>query len=147
MKGIRSSLAVAGFAAALSCLDVGAASAHHSFGFYDMNKSAEIQGVVSQFEWANPHCWLFVVVSAPDGQTQTYGFEMRSVGEMLRAGWKKTSIKVGDRITVSFRPMRDGSHAGLLTSAKDASGAMIGRAPPLGPPASGAPAGQAPTPG
>ena len=140
MKGIRSGLAVAGFAAALSCVGAGAAHAHHSFGFYDMTKSAEIQGVVSQYEWANPHCWLFVVVSAPDGQAVTYGFEMRSVGEMLRAGWKKNSIKVGDRITVSFRPMRDGSHAGLMTSVKDASGAFIGRAPPVGPPPSGAPA-------
>ena len=141
MKAIRSGLAAAGLAAALSGLGAGPASAHHSFGFYDMNKSAEIQGVVSQFEWANPHCWLFVAVAAPDGQAVSYGFEMRSVGEMLRAGWKKNSIKVGDKISVSFRPMRDGSHAGLLTSAKDASGAFIGRAPPAGPPPSAAPAG------
>ena len=135
MKGILARLAIAGLAATLTCLGAGAALAHHSFGFYDMSKSAEIDGVVSQFEWANPHCWLFVVVSAPDGPAVTYGFEMRSPGEMLRGGWKKNSIKVGDRIKVSFRPMRDGTHAGLLTSAKDASGAFIGRAPPAGPPA------------
>ena len=134
MKGILVRLAFAGFAATLTCLSADAAFAHHSFGFYDMTKSAEIDGVVSQFEWANPHCWLFVVVPVPDGPAVTYGFEMRSPGEMLRGGWKKNSIKVGDRIKVSFRPMRDGAHAGLLTSAKDASGAFIGRAPPSGPP-------------
>ena len=134
MKGIRARLAIASFAATLTCISAGAAFAHHSFGFYDMTKSAEIDGVVSQFEWANPHCWLFVVVPVPDGPAVTYGFEMRSPGEMLRGGWKKNSIKVGDRIKVSFRPMRDGAHAGLLTSAKDASGAFIGRAPPTGPP-------------
>jgi hypothetical protein len=144
VKGIQSSLAVAGFVAVLTGLGVGVASAHHSFGFYDMNKAAQIQGEVSQFEWANPHCWLFVTVSAPAGAPTIYGFEMRSVGEMLRAGWKKNSIKVGDRITVSFRPMRDGSHAGLLTSAKDASGAPIGRPPPLGPPQGGPPPGGPP---
>ena len=146
MKGFRSGLAVTGLAAVLTCLGVGAASAHHSFGFYDMAKSSEIQGEVSQFEWANPHCWLFVAVSAPNGQPVSYGFEMRSPGEMIRAGWKKNSIKVGDKITVSFRPMRDGSHAGLMTSVKDASGAFVGRAPPAGPPPggplpAGAPAG------
>ena len=138
MKRILLRLAVAGV---LMCLGAGAAVAHHSFGFYDMNKAAEIDGVVSQFEWANPHCWLFVAVSPPNGPAVTYGFEMRSPGEMLRGGWKKNSIKVGDKIKVSFRPMRDGSHAGLLTGAKDASGAFIGRPPPSGPPPGVAPAG------
>ncbi len=144
MKGILRGLAAAGLAAALTWIAPCEASAHHSFGFYDMNKSAEIDGVVSQFEWANPHCWLFVAVNSPSGPAVTYGFEMRSPGEMLRAGWKKNSIKVGDKIKVSFRPMRDGSHAGLLTSAKDASGAFIGRAPPAGPPTTGAPPTGAP---
>ena len=131
MKAILSSLAIA---AALTFLGAGAASGHHSFGFYDMAKTAEIEGVVSKFEWANPHCWLFVVVSAANGQTVTYGFEMRSPGEMIRAGWKKNTIQVGDKIKVSFRPLKDGAPAGLLMSAKDGSGAYIGRAPPTGPP-------------
>ncbi len=135
MRRFPSFLAVAGLVATLSCLGVSGAQAHHSFGFYDMNKTAEIEGVVSKFEWANPHCWLFVVVGGPGGQTVTYGFEMRSPGEMLRAGWKKNAIGVGDRIKVTYRPMKDGTPAGLLTGARDASGAYIGRAPPTGPPA------------
>jgi hypothetical protein len=109
-------------------ISVAPAVAHHSFGHYAMDKTAEIQGVVSKWEWANPHCWLFVDV-VKDGKTVTYGFELSSPGEMLRAGWKRTSIKVGEKVTVAFRPMKDGTPAGLMTSTKDAAGNRIGRGP------------------
>jgi len=93
------------------------ALAHHSFGHYEMSKTAEIEGTVNKFEWTNPHCWLFVDVAA-DGATVTYGFELQSVGEMLRRGWKKTTVKPGEKLKVKFRPMRDGTPAGLLVSAE-----------------------------
>jgi hypothetical protein len=90
------------------------ALAHHSFGHYDMEKTAEIEGTVHKYEWTNPHCWLFVDVASANGATVTYGFELSSVGEMLRRGWKKTSVKFGDKVKVKFRPMRDGTPAGLM---------------------------------
>jgi hypothetical protein len=104
------------------------ALAHHSFGRYDMAKSADIEGTVNKFEWSNPHCWLFVDVPS-GGNIVTYGFEMASVGEMLRRGWVKTSLKPGDKVKVSFRPLRDGTPAGLLITAhKD--GVLIGKLMP-----------------
>lgn len=102
------------------------AQAHHSFGFYDMRKTAQIHGVVAKYEWSNPHSWLFVTVDLPAGQT-VYGFEMVSVGEMLRRGWARNSVKTGDSITVTFHPMRDGTHNGMLISARDDGGRLIGR--------------------
>jgi Family of unknown function (DUF6152) len=117
--------------------------AHHSFGHYDMAKTTDITGAVVRFEWSNPHCWLFVdVVASPGAAPVTYGFEMQSVGELLRAGYKKTSFKAGDMVTVRFRPMRDGTPAGLLVSALDRAGQSIGRRggpPPTPPPANAAP--------
>jgi hypothetical protein len=116
-------------AAALSMALVAAPlSAHHSFGFYDMQKTTEIDGTVEKYEWSNPHCWLFLMVPGASGDT-AYGFEMQSVGEMLRRGWAKTALKPGDKIKVKFHPMRDGTPNGLLLSATTADGTLIGHPP------------------
>lgn len=101
--------------------------AHHSFGFYDMTASAQIEGTVQKFEWTNPHCWLFVTVDGAEGASVTYGFELSSVGEMLRHGWKKTTLKPGDRVRVQYRPMKDGTPAGLMTTAFTPDGQPIGQ--------------------
>ena len=112
------------------------ADSHHAFGFYDMKKTSEIHGTVTKYEWSNPHSWLFVTVPAEDGTTE-YGFEMVSVGELLRRGWAKNSVKPGDPIQVRFHPLRDGRHGGLLLSASHGDGKLIGK--PLPPPPPQAP--------
>ncbi len=124
MKAFRGVLAAACLAAAAATMGT-SADAHHSFGHYNMTATAEITGTVLKWEWGNPHTWLFVDVMNA-GKVTTYGFELRSPGEMMRAGWKRTSVKVGDKVTVSFRPMKDGSPAGLMQTVKDANGKLIG---------------------
>jgi Family of unknown function (DUF6152) len=143
MSSVRSILAASCLAAAVA-VGVGPAFAHHSFGHYAMDKTSEIQGVVSKWEWSNPHCWLFVDVTGADGKVVTYGFELQSVGELLRRGWKRNSVKVGDKIKVAFRPMKDGAPAGLMVRTTDASGKVIGTPAPPPPPATPAAAGAAP---
>ena len=101
------------------------ALAHHSFGHYDMDKMAEIEGTVHRYEWTNPHCWLFVDVPSEKGAMVTYGFELSSVGEMVRRGWKKTTVKYGDKVKVRFRPMHDGTPAGLMVTTEK-EGKIIG---------------------
>jgi Family of unknown function (DUF6152) len=136
VRSIKSIAAVAGLSAAL-VLGVTAvpASAHHSFGQYEMSKVSEIEGTVNKFEWSNPHCWLFVDVAAANGGAPvTYGFELQSVGEMLRRGWKKTSVKPGEKVKVKFRPMRDGTPAGLMASVEK-DGQLVGIALGFGAPA------------
>jgi hypothetical protein len=130
MRPIRSMWAVVGLTAALTC-SIGAAPvfAHHSFGLYDMTKSSQIDGTISKLEWSNPHCWLFVDVASPDGAQVTYGLEMTSVGEMVRRGWTKTIVKPGDKVKVTFHPVRDGRPAGYMMSVMTADGRFIGRPP------------------
>ncbi|HEV7691721.1 MAG TPA: DUF6152 family protein [Hyphomonadaceae bacterium] len=143
MRSFRSILAASCLAVAVT-FGATPALAHHSFGHYAMDKTTEIQGVISKWEWGNPHCWLFVDVAGADGKTVTYGFELRSPGELLRGGWKRNSIKVGDTLKVAFRPMKDGTPAGLLVRANDATGKLIGNPMPSGPPPAGPPGGAAP---
>jgi len=134
MRPVRSLLAASSVAAAL-LMGATPAAAHHSFGHYNMTKTSEIEGVISKWEWGNPHCWLFVDVTS-GGATTTYGFELRSPGELMRNGWKRTSIKPGDRVKVAYRPMKDGTPAGLMVRVTDANGKLIGNPlpPPMPPP-------------
>jgi hypothetical protein len=131
MRPIRSIGALAVLAAAL-CIGVGVAPvfAHHSFGLFDMSKTAEIEGTIIKFEWSNPHCWLFLA-SGPssDAAVVNYGFEMTSVGEMIRRGWTKTAVKPGDKVKVTFHPVRDGRPAGYMMSVMTEDGRYIGRPP------------------
>jgi hypothetical protein len=103
--------------------------AHHSFGLYDMSRTVEIDGTVAQMEWSNPHCWLFVQVGSSPGAETGFGFEMTSVGEMTRRGWKKNVVKPGDKVKVRYHPLRDGRTGGLMMAVITADGRMIGRVP------------------
>jgi hypothetical protein len=103
-------------------------SAHHSFALYDMNKSADVDGTVVRMEWSNPHCWLFIDAASADGAAVSYGFEMTSVGEMIRRGWAKNSLKPGDQVKVKYHPVRDGKPAGYMMTVMTADGRYVGRA-------------------
>jgi hypothetical protein len=93
------------------------AGAHHSFAMYDRTKTATAKGTVKNFQWTNPHVILWLVVeSAGGGAPQEWSFETTSPGVLTRAGWTRQSIKVGDRVSVEYDPLRDGSHGGSLNS-------------------------------
>jgi hypothetical protein len=114
------------------------AFAHHSFGLFDMSKTAEVEGTIVKLEWSNPHCWLFLASGPSDAEAVNYGFELTSVGEMTRRGWTKTSVKPGDKVKVTYHPVRDGRPAGYMVSVMTDEGKYIGR-PPEGPNAPSAP--------
>jgi hypothetical protein len=123
---IRAAVIVASLSSGIGIAPV---FAHHSFGLYDMGRTVEIDGTVAQMEWSNPHCWLFVRVGTTVGAETSYGFEMTSVGEMTRRGWKKTAVKPGDKVKVRYHPLRDGRTGGLMMAVITAEGRAIGRVP------------------
>jgi hypothetical protein len=123
---IRAAVIVAAFSGVIA---IAPAFAHHSFGLYDMGRTVEIDGTVAQMEWSNPHCWLFVQAGTSAGAERGYGFEMTSVGEMTRRGWKKNAVKPGDKVKVRFHPLRDGRTGGLMMAVITADGRAIGRVP------------------
>lgn len=137
MSSIRSMAAAVLTAALTWSISVAPVVAHHSFGLFDMSKSSEIEGTVVKLEWSNPHCWLFVMVGSPDSAEISYGFELTSVGEMIRRGWTKTAVKPGDKVKVKFHPVRDGRPAGYMMTVMAADGRYVGR-PPDGQNAEGA---------
>ena len=105
---------------ALSCV-APPALAHHSFAMFDIRSEVTLEGTVREFQWTNPHSWLQLDV-ARGGSTVEYSIELGSPNTMSRRGWRRTSFKPGDKVTVTMNPMRDGSPGGALISAIDAQG-------------------------
>jgi len=103
-----------------------AALAHHSFAVFDRTKKVALTGTVKDFQWTNPHAWIQVDVPGDKGQTTEWGVECGSPNMMARTGWKKTTLKPGDRITVVVNPLLDGRTNGSLVTATLADGTVLG---------------------
>ena len=100
--------------------------AHHSFAMFDQTKQVELKGVVKEFQWTNPHSWVQLEVKTDKGEVQEWSLEALSPNVLSRMGWKRNSLKPGDAVTVTFNPVRDGSHAGNLLSVTMANGQKVG---------------------
>jgi hypothetical protein len=102
-------------------------SAHHSAAGIDRTKSVTLNGTVKEFRWANPHCWIDLEVPNDQGGTTTWSIEMTSPTFLLRAGWKSSTIKAGDKVAVTAQPMRDGTPGGLFVSVALPDGRVLGQ--------------------
>ena len=101
--------------------------AHHSGNMFDDDKVLELRGVVKELQWKNPHIWLQVIVDEK-GTKKEWSLEGGSPNSLSRNGWRSTTFKPGDEVTVRLNPMRDGSPGGQFIGAKFASdGKTIGR--------------------
>jgi hypothetical protein len=94
-----------------------AVSAHHSFAMFDANQSLTTTATVKEFQWGSPHTWLELVVLNPDQTEKPLSLELTTISGLLRNGWKPGTLKSGDRVTVTYHPMRDGTPAGQLVQA------------------------------
>jgi hypothetical protein len=108
------------------------AFAHHSFAMFDRNKTASVSGMVKEYEWTNPHVWIHITAPDEKGAMREWGFEMQSIAQDTRAGWRVDTVKPGDKITIEFHPLKDGTRGGQLTAAVLANGKRLGPPPPDG---------------
>ncbi len=95
-----------------------AVSAHHSFpAQYDASKTVTLNGKVTKVEWTNPHIFIYIdVADAVSGATENWALELGGPNALLRAGWKRNSLKTDDVITVDGALARDGSNLVNATS-------------------------------
>lgn len=111
-------------AVALSC----DALAHHSYAMFDRARTIEAHGTVAKFEWTNPHVFLWVYVR-PDAAGAApgyalFGFEGGSPGTLIRDGWSPDTFHAGERIAVSYYPLKDGRNGGSFFKAVYADGSV-----------------------
>ena len=92
-------------------------NAHHSFAaVFDVDTSVAVSGTVTKVEWMNPHAWIYIDVDDGDGESENWAFELGSPNGLMRRGWTRMSIEVGDDISVAGYRARDGSLRGNVIS-------------------------------
>lgn len=99
--------------------------AHHSAAEFDFGKTVQVSGVVKKFQAINPHMRLILEVTDGKG-TRDIEFEGHSTNNMYRSGYRNGIIKVGDKITVTIAPLRNGADGGYVTGAVTAKGVAFG---------------------
>jgi hypothetical protein len=123
--------AVWGCSCALVLAMAAPALAHHSAAGIDRTKSVTIVGTLKQFSWSNPHSWMDIDVPNDKGGSDTWSVEMTSPAQLVRAGWKSTTVKPGDKVSVVVRPLKSGDPGGLFVSITLADGRVLTERPPV----------------
>ena len=102
------------------------ASAHHSFAMFDRDKKVTLKGVVTKFEWTNPHVFLEISIPGSKNIAENWSVEGASPNMLYRQGWTVDTFHPGDQVTVVINPLRDGGRGGTLVSAILPSGKTLG---------------------
>ena len=117
------------------------AAAHHSFAAeYDAAKPVTLKGTVTRIEWTNPHARFYVDVKDPDGTVVNWNLELASPNVLVRQGWTRQSLKIGDEISVTGSSAKDGSKMANARNVTLANGKRVFAGSP------GGPEGEAPPP-
>lgn len=102
------------------------AIAHHSFAAeYDATRKIELKGVVTKFEWTNPHAHFYVDVTGPDGKVANWNLELASPNMMQRNGWTRHALKQGDRVVVMATPAKDGTNTAAADTIQKSDGTKL----------------------
>lgn len=91
-------------------------AAHHGLAHYDMKKTIVLTGIVTTFDWGNPHCLLHMDVMEEGGLFRHWTLEMSSTSAMSRRGWAKNTLKPGDMVIVETHPAQNGTALGISAS-------------------------------
>ena len=114
-----------------------AAWAHHSGAGVDRTRTVTITGIVKEFRWTNPHSWIDLEVTDAKG-TALWSIEMNPPPYLVRSGWKSSTLKPGDKVSVTLNPIRTGEPGGIFVSVTLADGKVLdGRGRGAGPAAAG----------
>jgi Family of unknown function (DUF6152) len=99
----------------------GAASAHHSTAIYDSENPVQLTGTVQEWRFTNPHCLIVLEVAGTgddEGKTEVWTLEGSNTSLLIRRGWTPLTLKPGDRITVTVRPLRSGVTGGNYSNVR-----------------------------
>ena len=119
-------LAIVGTVSVAMALPV---AAHHSAAMFDFRKPVTTTGTVKAIKVVNPHTHMLLSITDAKG-TRNWDFEGHSASNFYRAGFTRDSVKPGDKISITYAPMHDGSDGGYIVAFTTAAGAKVGFAPP-----------------
>lgn len=114
------------FAAAIGVLILSAPlAAHHGNAVFDIGKKLTLKGTVTEWYWANPHCFLSFDVKDENGQVVHWVAETQAPPNIIPSGWTKQSFKRGDEVTVTVEPVKNGRPIGRIVQAVLADGKTL----------------------
>jgi hypothetical protein len=100
--------------------------AHHSFAAeYDSNKAVSLKGSVTKVEWMNPHARFYLDVKDESGKVTNWEFELGSPNGLMRQGWTRNSMKIGDVISVDGYQAKDGANLANARNVKLSDGKKL----------------------
>ena len=120
---------IAFYATVATLLSATPAMSHHSNSAYEVEKVVTLTGVVKEWKWSNPHTWLYLTVDDGKGGKIEWAVEGRAPGVLGRAGWDRTILKPGEKVTVHMSPAKDGTHVGIIARVTKEDGTILGNNP------------------
>ncbi|MEO5926267.1 MAG: DUF6152 family protein [Bryobacteraceae bacterium] len=101
------------------------ALAHHSYSAFDMVELVTVTGTVKKLDWTNPHTWIWLDVVNEKGVAETWGIEGMSPNYLARRGWSRTTLKPGEKISITLHPLKSGEKGGTWVDAKRPNGETL----------------------
>jgi hypothetical protein len=111
-------------------------SAHHGTASFDTTRDLTLKGTVTDWIWANPHCFLKFDAMDDTGTVRNWAVEVSNPTDMTKRGWARSSFKVGDGVTVNLQPVKNGAPIGRLRTVALPDGSTLnagGPAPAVAP--------------
>ena len=103
--------------------------AHHGAASFDTTKEVTLKGTVTEWIWANPHCFLKFDAKDDTGTVRNWAVETQNPTDMTRRGWARNSFKPGDEVTVTLQAVRSGAPVGRIRSVTLPNGQTLGTGP------------------
>ncbi len=95
---------------------------------FDAEKKVELEGIVKEFQWTNPHAWIMLNVAGDQGTAGQWAIEMNGPSGLVRQGWKPKTLTPGMPIKLVIHPLKDGTHGGQFMQVTLPDGTVIGNA-------------------
>ena len=108
----------------LTCVAAGV-DAHHSTAIYDSDHPIELTGTVVEWQFVNPHVFILLEVADPNGEKKVWSLEGGNTAGLFRRGWTPNTLKPGDTILITVRPLRRGAPGGNYSNPRWADGKPI----------------------
>lgn len=102
------------------------ALAHHSPAMFDMPRHVTMTGTVRDFQWTNPHSYIQLLVKDAEGKEVEWSLEMAAPTYLYNNGWRPSTLKPGETITVTISPLVSGANGGLVHEVSKADGRKLG---------------------
>jgi hypothetical protein len=105
--------------------------AHHGTASFDTDREITLKGTVTEWLWANPHCFLKFDAKDDTGTVRSWVVETSNPPDMTIRGWRRTSFKAGDQVTVTLQPFKNGAPVGRIRKVVLANGETLSTGGPL----------------